>query len=80
MAKRKVSLLEPLLIAGYSYIKQEPLALPIADWREIQDKCLCAGGSRRAMWGETFLRNKQGLLDYECYAIIPKSRGVADVP
>lgn len=74
MAKRETIKAVPISIRGYGYIQQDILNLPMSEWEELQARCLSLGGSRAVIHGETFLRNKRGLLDYECYAVIPKAR------
>lgn len=62
------------MIDGYSYVTYEGFAASITRWQEIQSKCLAAGGSRRTQGGETFLRGKNGILQYEIYAVIPLAK------
>lgn len=59
------------LIGGYDYISGQPLSCILRTWKKTQAAVLENGGHRRTMSGETLLSDKNGVLQYECYAIIP---------
>lgn len=61
-------------IEGFDYTTQQQVSKELTAWQELQTEVLAKGGTRRTQKGETFLRNKQCLIVYEIYGVIPLRR------